>query len=1194
MPPPQISRNPERRAESGVALVIVLAFVVLLTGLVIAFFSATLSERQSSDASANQTRANLLARDALDLVLTDLKDEIVAGSETPATSYGDTKVYVPSDPATRVPARIGVATPGSNPPLANLVRRSARSGAAPQFVAPTTGYSGFPANRASAVSTGDKSRNGRRMTAARWNAPYLLPLTPAAATSGTTEPIADFADNLPDWMIVTRSGVAPRTNGDVSAMRDSDNANYALGRFAYTIYDEGGLLDVNAAGFPTGLTDEQIGRKGSMALADLVRVPTGAGDPLVQADVDSLVGWRNYATGQPGGSFPAFSFNVTSAGRWLENFVEDNETSYLRTADSVFNGRTDQAVLSRQQLLALWRSLDLAPEALQSLGTFSRDLAGPSFRPDPNRPRIVGSTDGEKSTLNGGNFAWGSDDKFNPSFLSVRVKAGKTFTRASDGTLAKENEPLVKYRFPLDRLGWITADGPAATISNGDPRYDEDGTVENVLESFGLTWNSADRVWVYDHGDPTRILRLGELADGSVVSAREPDFFELLQAAINVGSLGRSFTKAEYSPSDGPSRYDERNWHRQNPKGDLIASQPKYQICRIAAAIIDQADPDNYPTIVRINAFDFAGTERLPMLTRATFFGTRRPAAGGDTGGLGIFIVPEVWDPHDSSSGPRPSTVTVRCSLSPVSVSQGWKHNVKISGDSSKQYLTPGPPALMSKTSEFPVAIVGDSYTRVIAAGDNQFAEPAVLWRDGTPNLISPTSKGLPQVAGLVFQLYDPLPSYTDGFPVGKTSEDIGEFLPDSSDVTGFSVILEYQDAAGTWHVYNEMKDTLPVREQLYKNEFLKPSDTSISDNLSQQSYFAIRPDPRTSRFPLSRSNASSSISPFPWKRTFRNATSTAGNFMQRYSHSNSKKDASKPNRDPAIGWNPSLSASGDYEYYLGLLSVNQDKEIGGKKTFYADPDGVVRGADAMYYDVPSSKTDGDPITTATASTPNAARPVILNRPFRNVGELGYVFRDEPFKTLNFFSKNSGDAALLDVFTINEPATDAGDLVGGVVNLNTRNAAVLEALISRSVKDESPAGPATFVSDAEIADMAAKIVTATEAVPAINPADLVARIAGDLTPAPGDPVLPAAVPGTGTDAAFKRRRETAVRALSGVTNGRVWNLLIDLVAQTGRYPAGATTLQDFNVEGEKRYWMHVAIDRLTGEVIDRQLEPVFE
>jgi hypothetical protein len=52
--------------------------------------------------------------------------------------------------------------------------------------------------------------------------------------------------------------------------------------------------------------------------------------------------------------------------------------------------------------------------------------------------------------------------------------------------------------------------------------------------------------------------------------------------------------------------------------------------------------------------------------------------------------------------------------------------------------------------------------------------------------------------------------------------------------------------------------------------------------------------------------------------------------------------------------------------------------------------------------------------------------------------------------------------------------------------------------------------------------------------------------------------------------------------------------MIDVIAQSGRYPPTASALKDFVVEGEKRYWLHVAIDRFTGEVVDQQLEAVYE
>ncbi len=52
--------------------------------------------------------------------------------------------------------------------------------------------------------------------------------------------------------------------------------------------------------------------------------------------------------------------------------------------------------------------------------------------------------------------------------------------------------------------------------------------------------------------------------------------------------------------------------------------------------------------------------------------------------------------------------------------------------------------------------------------------------------------------------------------------------------------------------------------------------------------------------------------------------------------------------------------------------------------------------------------------------------------------------------------------------------------------------------------------------------------------------------------------------------------------------------MIDLVAQTGKYRPSDTSLDNFIVDGERRYWLHVAIDRFTGKVIDEQLEQVNE
>ncbi|HEY8966000.1 MAG TPA: hypothetical protein VIM58_06130, partial [Candidatus Methylacidiphilales bacterium] len=102
--------------------------------------------------------------------------------------------------------------------------------------------------------------------------------------------------------------------------------------------------------------------------------------------------------------------------------------------------------------------------------------------------------------------------------------------------------------------------------------------------------------------------------------------------------------------------------------------------------------------------------------------------------------------------------------------------------------------------------------------------------------------------------------------------------------------------------------------------------------------------------------------------------------------------------------------------------------------------------------------------------------------------------------------------------------------------------------------------------------------------PLASRVDLVAALSGS-------PAVSSAFPST-----LKTGREAAVRALAETANTRTWNLMIDLVAQSGRYPEreASSSGDPFVVEGERRYWLHIAIDRYTGEIVDQQLELVSE
>jgi hypothetical protein len=78
------------------------------------------------------------------------------------------------------------------------------------------------------------------------------------------------------------------------------------------------------------------------------------------------------------------------------------------------------------------------------------------------------------------------------------------------------------------------------------------------------------------------------------------------------------------------------------------------------------------------------------------------------------------------------------------------------------------------------------------------------------------------------------------------------------------------------------------------------------------------------------------------------------------------------------------------------------------------------------------------------------------------------------------------------------------------------------------------------------------------------------------------------------DRKIPRLRESVLRALSDCGQVRVWNLLLDVIVQTGHYPAFANNAAEFQVEGETRAWVHLAIDRCTGRVLDRQVELIVD
>jgi len=454
--------TPVSSRERAAALLIVLAFVVLLTGLSVAYLSRTTSDRQVAHSSFNQSNVDQLAQSAMDNIIGDLRQEITdpAGSTTSTVNVNgvDVTIYTPIAAVYMVPQR-NVNLAG----VYNLIRRSDRSD---PLVPPAR------PSRASAVnSTTDVSANGRYVTSTRWNGHYLIPK--GNVNTNDPSPTPTFDAVTPDWVFVTAAGATP-----------SPAAADVIGRYAYAIYDEGGLLDANLVGLPSPTPDAVTiaspspsrtvhpGRKGTVAFADLTALRlTPLGSTPNPLTISRMVGWRNYATTlvPTNKTFPDLSPSPTE---FVTYFV--NNSSDFLTVSPMLNarGRTDQAFTTRSQLIQLvLSSLGGSPNLLQYLGTFSRELNSPTWHSASNP---------------------------------------------------------ISQRFQLDQISLL---GSSPTPSPSP------GNAPAIQARFGLQWSSTTSRWQYVGTQGTSLL--SAIPTPALNASPQPDFFQILNYAYPGHTIGQ-------------------------------------------------------------------------------------------------------------------------------------------------------------------------------------------------------------------------------------------------------------------------------------------------------------------------------------------------------------------------------------------------------------------------------------------------------------------------------------------------------------------------------------------------------------------------------------------------------------------------------------------------------------------------------
>lgn len=1186
------SRQPLR----GMALVVTLAMVVLLAFLLVALFSRATSTLAIEKTSSGGVEALLLARSAAGLIVSDLQAEMTASSVANGTAW------LPGTNTAMLPSR-QVLVETNDADFFNLIKQSGL----PMFTngSATISVSG-------GTNTGIPAGDGRTVTAARWSTPML---------TGRA-----FTTNTPSWIYINRDATlsaSPSTN--------------AIGRFAYNVYDIGGLLDMNAAGFSpksSGGDPDEMSTKGGLVWADLRSIP-GINSSAYTNNASWPPQWRIR------GNWETFTSTNTNSSLswynkvgWLQPYLNNNGAS----SDRMFSSRQDLIRYARANTNTFSTNSDGLFPALQYLTTFSRDANQPSHEPPTTRPLVVYS-EGQ-----GGNDAQGADDEINP------------------GTRDATGKSLVKKRFALEDLALLSA----ASLDAG-----------RIKTLFGLT-KSGD-TWVYDHGDPAQILNLED-----VPADRDPDFFEMLKAAIHAGSLGvQHGTALAVSPEGfyGPALING------------IDASLNYQIMQIAANIIDQADTDSYPTQIVFDGTTFAGVENLPYIDMLTCIVLPESAVPNIAAPAGFsysgnwagplkavtLLMPRLWNPHSGNPGDEaktPARFRLRAEVSAAGAdhfvqtrhednnanlgSSPWSNASADSGGSGNDVAfrwnySPlggedyGPGALnnpatnlngseieFSLQSGWQSAFPGGlSDPRILShpylgSGFSSISGTAGVTKFSTRSPWIKNGFGSISTANAFVVAYDVF-----GFPLGRLW--IGPRVkkpkpnpkPDDPDPYDYKMLNNVLEVWGgpvkvTLECLTDTGDWIPYDAAYYLPQgdkaegFANQATQATSNNMAgslgtQETRQFVKFDPRSKRWgsvsfkkglfnngirerDTIRQGATESSPPFGYAYEFVDTTSNPG------PHKCFDSGASAVWSAPL---NPVQGAAGTAD--IASVAVNNNSPA----TYsYLDPDGIRRRGMAAYWT--SGSFAGQPMANYFDPSTGSARPdvirnrpVILNRPFRSVAELGYVFRDTPWRNLDFFTVESGDAVLLDFFCLYDTEDDSGrslvpltaegvPVVGGRVNLNTRQPEVLAALI-RGAARENQAGAALPISDVDALAIGQGIVNFTTSTaagkgPFLSLADLVGRPVSSTNYAGFAEELSALLT-LPEDRAVKQRRETVLRALVDAGSVRTWNVLIDVIAQSGIVsPDG----KKFFPAGERRIWASTAIDRFTAKVIDRQWETVNE
>ncbi len=1092
---PSLSTAFRRQHQTGFAIVVVVSLMALLLVMIIAFMLLSGSNRSNSNLDVSIRQADSISKAATATVISDILAEFAA--DTPPLDASSTdklqKIYPVTNATSMLPSRtLKSSVIATDPNFKNLVKQSA-NGRTFAKVTQNGVTSDVGVARASSVSTSTMDIGQRFLTKEIWTTPMLFRNGASLA-----------ADQVPDWIYVDRSGGNPGSGGanpfpDAAQSLTSTgaaNPKFVIGRYAWQIYDLGGLLDATVALYDPSSTSSGKDAKDSPLWA-VATALTGGDAVLGQNLSKALFNWR-HLVGKVAGPKPK---------RLIEDWAEPNGWTKVFTDGT----NTDQTFLTRQDLIKFQRQnpTQFPPNLLAWFTHSNYALNQAALRPDPARPKVL-------ALASGGNDGTGNDDAINPSFLEIRSAIpGQT-------SATKPTVPVAAKRFPLDRLDLVVTPPSEPAL---------------VQKYFGLDYSSGQ--WTYPGNTIKRLVEVAALN-------REPNLFELIKATLHVGSLGGS--------GIGTS------------SAKALDQSVNYHVVQIVANLIDQWDADSFPTIINFDGRQFIGIEDLPriyyvrtgcfrqkIIDPATFVGSKAgpPPASFKNIYESVYLrQPILWNPHAESS----VSVSKPTDFRIIAISN--QASGSTAADVKCQVYLPQAPVWNS----FPSGPINDfrnangpnfSVTpglqkwdassafitfNVTSSGPASFRQPYPLKSPNYPAgsnaagkeifpLLSDTELGCLDAASKSNQAI--------GFLVGKvwTSDTVLALDPGLVIENGIRYELQYS-SNGNWITYDVMK-TEPFTGQ-------DRTSFTPADRRHFASFFRI--DPRTSRLGNFITNNFRGWNPAstPNQWFWNNGQTGAPDDTAPAMNGTEQFIGTFPT--PPTGWtlrnDPNTLVPAVYPRYF-------QANISGGGGSYADADSVTRPA----MGASASGVNGLPLANPPADA--VSRPRILNRAFRSIAELGYVFRDSPWRQMDLSHTASEDGKLLDVFCLHsDPTThEAPRISRGRVNLNSAPTEVLAALFEGTSKAVTGATPFTSAESLSLGK------ALNDWVASVTPGGLPLRQRSDLI---GRTVSGPSASFTSTgfmsqvdailsanDKPIGERREAVVRALADSSDTRTWNLMIE-------------------------------------------------